>query len=230
MRNNLEKTDELILVGAGEFGEIAYEYFSYDSPYKVVAFSAEKEFIDKDTLFDLPVIPFEELENYYDPKKYKVFVSITYTQLNRIRTKLYKAVKEKGYSLVSYISSNAFVWRNVLIGENCFIFEDNVLQYHVSVGNNVIMWSGNHIGHRTKIKDNCFISSHVVISGYCEIGENSFLGVNCSLIPHIIIAKDCIVGAGSVIIKSTEESKIYAGIPAKPTSRSSYEAFNVKEI
>lgn len=224
-----EKKEKLIIVGAGEFAEIAYEYFTYDSPYQVVAFSVEKDFLEKKELFGLPVVPFEELERLYDPLKHKIFVAVTYTQLNRLRTRLYKEAKRKGFSAVSYASSNAFVWRNVKIGENCFIFENNVVQYHVEIGNNVILWSGNHIGHRTKIKDNCFISSHVVVSGYCKVGENSFLGVNSCIADFTKIAKDCIIGAGAVIIKGTEEGKVYVGNPAKPLEKSSFAAFKVKE-
>lgn len=225
-----ETKDKIIIVGAGEFAEIAYEYFTYDSPYEVVAFSVEKNFIDRNELFGLPVVPFEELENLYDPAKYKVFVAVTYTQLNRIRTRLYKETKKKGFSAVSYVSSRAFVWRNVEIGENCFIFENNVIQYCVKVGNNVIMWSGNHVGHRSAIKDNGFISSHVVVSGYCEVGENSFIGVNSCIADYLKIGKDCIIGAGAVVVKDTEEGKVYVGSPAKPTGKSSFEAFDVKEV
>ena len=57
----------------------------------------------------------------------------------------------------------------------------------VKIGNNVVLWSGNHIGHNTVIRDNCFIASHVVISGFCEIGENCFLGVNSTVINNITI-------------------------------------------
>ena len=223
-----ETKDKIVIVGAGEFAEIAYEYFTYDSPYEVVAFSVEKNFLERNELFGLPVVPFEELENLYDPAKYKVFVAVTYTQLNRIRTRLYKEAKKKGFSVVSYVSSRAFVWRNVEIGENCFIFENNVIQYCVKVGNNVIMWSGNHVGHRSTIKDNGFISSHVVVSGYCEVGENSFLGVNSCIADYLKIGKDCIIGAGAVVVKDTEEGKVYVGSPAKPTGKSSFEAFDVK--
>jgi FlaA1/EpsC-like NDP-sugar epimerase len=52
--------EELIIVGAGEFAEIAYHYFTRWCHYKVVAFSAEKNFIDKERLFNLPVVPFED--------------------------------------------------------------------------------------------------------------------------------------------------------------------------
>jgi len=223
------KNGKIVIVGDGETAQIAYEYFTYDSPYEVVAFSVEKDFLKKEELFGLPVVPFEELEKLYDPASYKIFVAIPYTQLNRIRTRLYKEVKRKGFSAVSYVSSRAFVWRNVEIGENTFIFENNVIQHHAKIGNNVILWSGNHIGHRSIIHDNCYISSHVVISGYCEVGENCFLGVNCCVGDNLKIAKDCIIGAGAVVVKNTEEGKVYIGNPARPTEKSSFITFGVKE-
>jgi UDP-3-O-[3-hydroxymyristoyl] glucosamine N-acyltransferase len=101
-----------------------------------------------------------------------------------------------------------------------------VLQYHVKVGNNVILWSGNHIGHQTKIEDNCFISSHVVISGFCTIGANSFLGVNSSFNDEINFGKDGVTGNSTVVVKHTEPGKIYVGSPAKAI-KSSYEAFSI---
>ena len=225
----MKKEDMLILIGDGEFAEIAYEYFTYDSPYKIMAFAVEKEYIKKDKLYDLPIIPFEEIEQRYPPDQYKVFVAINSTKLNRPRTRLYKEVKNKGYEVVSYISSKAFVWRNVKIGENTFIFENNVLQHHVNVGNNVIMWSGNHIGHRSVIKDNCFITSHVAIAGGCEIGESCFLGVNSTLNDGIKIGKDCLISSGAVVNKNTKDGYIYSGNPAKSLNVTSYRFYQLEE-
>src|SRR5207248_9353773 len=119
-----------------------------------------------------------DLAAHFDPERVAAFVALSSMKLNRVRTRLYHGVREAGYKCATYVSSNAFVWRNVTIGENTFVFENNVLQHHVCVGDNVILWSGNHIGHRTVIQDHCFISSHVVISGFCEVGESSFMGVN----------------------------------------------------
>lgn len=229
MHSKIQKEEKIVIVGDSAFAEIAYEYFTYDSPFKVAAFSVEKEFLKRKELFGLPVVLFEELEKLYDPLKHKVFVAVTYTQLNRVRTRLYKEAKKKGFSAASYVSSNAFVWRNVKIGENCFIFEDNTVQPFVEVGNNVIMWSGNHIGHHSIIKDNCFISSHVVVSGFCEVGENCFLGVNATIINNLKIGENCVLGAGAVVVKNTEGGKVYIGSPAKPIDKSSFAAFNIKE-
>jgi sugar O-acyltransferase (sialic acid O-acetyltransferase NeuD family) len=223
----VDKKDRLVIIGAGEMGEIAYEYFTHDSPFEVVAFCVEKQFIKEPSLYGCPVIPFEELEAHFSTSDVKVFVAVTYTHFNRARERLYRAIKARGYSLTSYVSSRAFVWHNVQIGENCFIFENNVLQHHVKVGNNVVLWSGNHVGHRSVIHDNAFISSHVVISGYCEVGSYTFIGVNTSVRDYVKIAHDCIIGAGSVITKNTEPGNVYVGNPAKPSGKSSFDTFQI---
>ena len=221
------KSKKLVIYGIGETADIAYEYFTFDSEYEVVAFTADKAYISEDEHLGLPVIPFENIENVFPPSAVEMFAASTYNKLNRVRTKLYTSAKGKGYTCANYISSKAFVWRNVTIGDNAFILENNVLQHFVSVGNNVVLWSGNHIGHRTIIKDNVYVSSHCVVSGFCEIGEYSFLGVNSTFNDNIKIAKDNIIGSGAVVIKDTEPGVVMVGSPAKPGSKTSYEAFNV---
>lgn len=224
------KDRKLVIIGDGEFAEIAFEYFTHDSTFEVVAFAAEKQFLTRDELFGLPVVALESLEEQFPPSKHAAFVAITNTHLNRVRRRLYELVKAKGYDVPSYVSSRAFVWHNVEIGENCFVFENNVLQYHVKLGDCVVLWSGNHVGHRTVIRDNCFVTSHAVISGYCDIGENCFVGVNSSFGDHVSVAKDCIVGMGSVVVRDLKEpGRVYVGSPAKPLEKSSYDAFNVPE-
>jgi sugar O-acyltransferase (sialic acid O-acetyltransferase NeuD family) len=211
-----DSAQKIVIVGDGETAELAYEYFTHDSPHEVVAFSVERDYCKKDEMFGLPVIDFELIEDRFPPATHRAFVAISYTRLNRVRARLFAEAKRKGYALLSYVSSRAFVWHNVEIGENCFIFENNVVQYGVKIGNNVVLWSGNHIGHQTIIKDNVFISSHVVVSGYCEVGENCFIGVNSSVANNVKIAKDCLVGMGAVIHKDTQERKVYVGNPGKP--------------
>jgi len=225
----MEKTKKLVIIGSGETGLIAYEYFQFDSDYEVVAFSVNEQYITEIIINDLPVVPFETLEEKYNPNEYEVYVAISSGKLNRNRTKVYQEAKSKGYTCASYISSNAFVWKNVEIGENCFIFEDNTLQPFVKVGNNVTLWSGNHIGHNTTIKDNCFISSHCVISGFCEVGENSFLGVNCTIEDNTKIAKDNFVGAGTLIQKDTNKKDFYQLKQTELSKVNTHRLFRIKE-
>ena len=126
----------LVLIGAGEFAQIAVEYFECDSDYRVAALTVDREFIRDETLGGLPVVPYEELETRYPAAEFDAFVAIPSSQLNRLRTRFYRDVKRKGYRFATYVSSRAFVWRNSRIGENTFIFENNVIQPFVTVGNN----------------------------------------------------------------------------------------------
>ncbi|MBI3185473.1 MAG: acetyltransferase [Myxococcales bacterium] len=226
----MSSAEKIVVVGDGESAEIAYEYFTHDSPHQVVAFSAEAAYLKKTELFGLPVIPFEEIESRYDPREFRAHVAISSTFLNRLRARLFRETKKKGYQCVSYVSSHAFVWRNVQLGENCFIFENNVLQHQVTVGDNVVLWSGNHLGHRTRIGNHVFASSHVVISGYCEIGDYTFMGVNSSVGDNLRVAQDDVIGAGAVVVKNTEPRRVYVGNPAKALEKDSFDTFKVPEI
>lgn len=229
MKYNLENDKKLIIVGLGETARLAHQYFTHDSNYEVVAFSVNKEYINGDKNNDLPILPLETLNENYSPENYEIFVAIGSGHLNRDRAKIYHEIKTKGYKCASYISSKAFVWQDVEIGENCFILEHNTLQSGVKIGKNVTLWSGNHIGHLTEIQDHCFITSHVVISGNCIVGKNCFLGVNSTFADNIKIAEDNYIGLGTVINKNTEENSIYIGNPAEKSKVSARRFCRVKE-
>ncbi len=224
----METKRKLIIVGASAFAEVAYEYFTHDSPYDVHAFSVDKKFIKQDSLFGKPILPLEELSKLCPSTDYDVFVALTYGKLNRERHRLFDFLRQHGYQMATYISSQAFVWPNVKVGENCFIFENNVVQPFVTIGDNVILWSGNHIGHHSKIADHVFISSHVVISGYVEIGHHCFLGVNSAIANNLKIAHDTWVSPNVTLLKDTNPGELYGAISDKPAQVSTYKFFKVE--
>ena len=223
------KTKKLLIIGDSAFAEIAYEYFTSDSEYDVVGFAVESAYLKKNKLFGLPVLAFEKIEEHFNPSDVDFYVALVYSQLNRLRKRLYYAAKGKGYRPASYVSSRAFVWQNVQIGEHCFIFEDNTLQPFVNIGNNVVLWSGNHIGHHSVVQDNCFISSHVVISGFCDIGENTFMGVNSTVANNVCIGRDNWISPSVTIMKNTDPDSLYKALPSEPTKVSARSFFKVNE-
>lgn len=231
MSSEIMKNKKLIIIGDGEFAEIAYEYFTHDSEYEVEGFAVEKNFMTKDLLFDKPIINFENITDIYPANEFYVFVAVTFTKFNAVRTRLYRKCKELGYRCASYVSSHAFVWHNVKIGENTFIFENNTIQYYAEIGNNVIMWSGGQISHRSKVGDNCWLAPHVVIAGFSSVGSGCFLGVNSIICDYINIEQDIVIGAGTLVIKSLDEKgQVYIGSPARLMGRSSYEQFGLDKL
>jgi len=225
----MQKSKKLFIVGDSAFAEVAYECFTHDSEYEVVGFAVEAAHLTKNELLGLPIVPFEQVEKFFAPDEVDFYAALVYSQLNRLRTRLYLAARSVGYKPASYVSSRAFVWRNVVLGEHCFIFESNTLQPFVKIGNNVVLWSGNHIGHHSVVQDNCFVASHVVVSGFCNIGRNSFIGVNAAIANNVSIGDDNWVGIGITIVKDTEPNQLFKGEQPVPSKISATRLLKVKE-
>jgi sugar O-acyltransferase (sialic acid O-acetyltransferase NeuD family) len=207
--------NKVIIFGIQDYGELAYFYLSNDSAYEVVAFCVNEAYLPADGYYKgVPVVPFENIEEKYPTNEFFFFAPLSPKNMNQVREKIYNEIKKKGYELISYVSSRATVFNNE-IGDNCFILEDNTIQPFTKIGNNVVLWSGNHLGHHSEIRDHVTFTSHVVMSGHCIIGENSFLGVNATLRDGITIGKGTLIGMAACITKDTEDWGVYVGNPGK---------------
>jgi sugar O-acyltransferase (sialic acid O-acetyltransferase NeuD family) len=223
----MTKKQRVIIFGTGEIAQVAHFYLTHDSPYEVIAFTVDREFKKENQFMGLPVVPFDNVAEVYPPDAYKMFLPLSYRKVNKLRAEKYNQAKAIGYQLISYISSKATVWPGLVVGDNCFILENNVIQPFASIGNDVILWSGNHIGHHSVIKDHCFIASHVVVSGSVTIEPYCFLGVNATLRDNITIASECVIGAGALVLGNTQAKGIYTGNPAKLNPKPSDELGNI---
>ena len=205
------KAARLVIVGDSAFAQIAFEYFSVDTAYEVVAFAVESPYRRRSELFGIPVVDFADLPSLYPPEGHAFYAALTYADGNRLRARLYRSAKALGYKPASYISPRAFVWRNVSLGEHVFIFEDNVVQPFAAIGDNVVLWSGNHVGHHSSIGHDTFVSSHAVISGFVKVGESAFLGVNASIVNNVDVGDDCVLGAGALVLRDVPDGTTVVG-------------------
>lgn len=200
---------KLVIFGAGDIARLAHYYFTHDSEHEIAAFTVDRKYIKEPSFVKLPLVAFEEVHELYPPQEYRLFVAVSYTQLNKIRAEKYYQAKQFGYDLVSYVSSRCSFLTNYPVGDNCFILEDNTIQPFVKIGNDVTLWSGNHIGHDSVIHDHVFLASHIVVSGHVDVGEYCFIGVNATLRNSIKIAPRTLIGAGAVIMKDTQGREVY---------------------
>ena len=214
---------DVVIFGTGDFAQVARIYLDRDSEYDVVAFTVDEERVSEPELDGLPVVPFEGLTASHPPSSHAMLVAIGFKRVNRARQEVYQRCKAAGYSLVSYVSSRATVIGELELGENCFVFEENVIQPFVRLGDDVVMWSGNHIGHHSRIGDHVFIASHAVISGRVTIGERCFVGVNATVRDGITLAQDCVIGAGALIMKDTVEGGVYSVRGTTPLDKRSWD-------
>jgi sugar O-acyltransferase (sialic acid O-acetyltransferase NeuD family) len=200
----------VVIFGIGDYARIAAHYLNVDSPRQVAAFTVHGSYIDGNELRGLPVVPYEELADTHPPSDYSMLVAIGFSRVNQARAEIYGECKRMGYELISYINSRAAQWGEIEVGDNTFIFEENVIQPFVTIGSDVVLWSGNHIGHDARIGDHCFIASHAVVSGNVEIGDYCFVGVNATFRDGVKVAPRCVIGASALIMKDTEEGAVHA--------------------
>jgi sugar O-acyltransferase (sialic acid O-acetyltransferase NeuD family) len=200
---------KIIIFGAGKIADEAYFYLANDSPHEIVAFTVDDEHLNATEKLGLPVVAFEEVVQLYPPHEFKMFVAVGYQDLNKFRARKYKEAKAKGYELISYVSSRASNFGNVEIGDNCFVLELVTIQPCSKIGNNVFLWSGNHVGHHASVADHCYIAGQVVISGSTKVEPYCFVGVGATLGHEITIGRESFIGAGSLITKNVEPSSVY---------------------
>ena len=199
----------ILIFGTGKIADQAYLYLTNDSPHEVVAFTVDREYLREGMKMGLPVVAFEEVQDVYSPNDYGMFVAVGYQDLNRFRAKKYEEARSKGYTLISYVSSRAANFGDIEVGDNCFVLEFAVLQPCSKIGNDVFIWSSNHIGHHAQVGDHCYIAGNVVISGSTNVGAYCFIGVNATLGHEISIGEESFIGAGSLITKDVERRSVY---------------------
>jgi sugar O-acyltransferase (sialic acid O-acetyltransferase NeuD family) len=207
---------KIIIFGIGRGANVATRYFNDDSSHEIVAYTVDDDYADRREFMGCQVIPFSRIEKEVPPEESQMFVPLGFQRMNALRAEKFAAAKAKGYSMASYVSSRILSGRKPSAGENCFILEGNVFNYDIKIGNNVVMWSANHVGDLSIIEDHVFISSHVVLSGEVRIGANSFLGVNATISNYVQIGARSYIGANTLIAQDTAPDSVYV---AKGTTK-----------
>jgi len=220
--------EQILIFGVKDTAQLAKFYLENDPAYKdrynVIGFVINESYRSQATFENLPVFSFETIESLYAPNTVKFFAPMTGVKMNSIRKAIYEQIKKKGYEMISYVSSKSSVFTEK-IGDNCFILEDNTIQPFVEIGSNVVLWSGNHIGHHSKIGDHVFFTSHVVLSGHCHVKDSSWFGVNTTIRDTTVIGESSLIAMGSLVTKDTDDFGFYMGSPAKKQIKSSIEAY-----
>lgn len=200
---------KLVIFGTGDIARLACHYFTSDAGYEVAGFTVDAAYLRGDRFEGRGVVPFEDIAATFPPGDFHLFVAISYTRMNALRAERYERAKALGYAVPSYVSSRAHVLTRRGIGENCFILEGVIVQPFVSIGHNVTIWSGTHIGHDSSVGDHCFLAPCVAVSGNVRIGSHCFIGINATVRNSISLAPRTLVGAGAVVMADTEEGSVH---------------------
>ena len=132
--------------------------------------------------------------------------------MNNTRKRLFKLIKEKGYSITNYIHSTALVLSKD-IGEGSLIFENVVIGRFAKIGIGNIFYPCSLFAHHSTAGDFNFFAIASSVAGNVTIGNNCFIGNNATTKDSIKISDYTLIGAGSYIAINTEPYGVY--VPAK---------------
>jgi sugar O-acyltransferase (sialic acid O-acetyltransferase NeuD family) len=197
----------ILIIGTGGAARLAYDEIT-KKKISIFGFVEFKKFYRKKNYLNKPVIKFEEITPDL-VEKFNFFYLKSYDDLNELRSKNFLIFKKKKFKFISYISDEVKLDPSISVGENTFILGGQTICSDVKIGNNVVIWSHNHIGDRTTVEDHVWISSSVSIGGDAVIGIKSFLGLNSTICNSVKIAKENFIGANALITKNTNNYEVF---------------------
>jgi sugar O-acyltransferase (sialic acid O-acetyltransferase NeuD family) len=201
---------KLVLFGTGRGADVAYRFLTRDSDHEVCGFATDRAYLTHRTFHGLPVVAFEDIETAFPPDAFHMLILLGYQGMNSLRAEKYFQAKQKGYRLASYVCSDLFQAQDLQIGENCFILDNQSISLDVHIGNNVVMWSSNHIGDLTRIEDHAWISSHVTIAAEVVVKEACFVGIGAKVSNNVTLGARSFVGANALVTSDTAADSVQA--------------------
>lgn len=200
---------KVILAGNAISADIIYAYLRTDSRYHVVATVVDDDYLAESIITDIPACGLSQIGASHPPGEVVVIMAIGYNNLNKGRESMFLRLKAMGYGMESYVHPAANVYTEHPLGEGCVILPAAVLEPHVRVGANTLVWCNATLAHHATVAENCWIASGAVISGQASVARNSFVGVNATVVNKISVGESNIVGAGALITKDTKANSVH---------------------
>lgn len=206
---------QILIYGAGTYGKIVYhDIKQFGEDVEVASFVMDEKYVYTDSLYGIPIVPFEKVDNEYPPEDYQMLVCCGYTVM-RNRKIMYDRAKDKGYKLANYISSKAILENTPLMGDNNIVLANAVIGYDGKMGSDNIIFQNVWLGHEFKIGSHSIIGFGSNIGGRAVIGNLSYISIGVTAKGRITFGDESLVGVGTNVIKDVEPFSTVVGNPAK---------------
>lgn len=128
-----------------------------------------------------------------------VISTIGYTQMNEARERSINILCSVYCNMrkVNFISKDAYVAKNALIGDGCIIMPKSIIEPEVFIGDGTVLWYGVHIAHHSVISKYCWIAAGSIVGSSCELGSGCFLGLGSIVPSNAVLGSQVLIAAGA---------------------------------
>lgn len=151
---------------------------------------------------------------FADGWKY-AFVTVGSVGNTTRRRRIYKMLKEIGFTIPQIISPFAAIARDVSIEEGTFVGKKTVVNTGAALGCCSIINTGAIVEHDCIVGDFSHISPGAVLCGQVSVGSDTHIGAGSVARQQIIIGNHVLIGAGSVVLKDISDGVTAYGNPCK---------------
>jgi len=202
------------VIGAGGHGQVVADILlrSRESggPAEVVGFLDDDRALDGRTIMGLPVLG--TIARVSEVDHDGVIAAIGD---NRVRARVFAAMRERGERIVTAVHPAAVVAPDVRLGDGVMVCAGVVVNTGTTVADDVILNTGSTIDHHATIGPHAHVAPGAHLGGGVRVGEGALIGVGAAVIPDRRIGDWSIVGAGAAVVEDVPPHATAVGVPAR---------------
>ncbi len=146
---------KIILAGNAVTAEILHAYLQDDHRYQVVGTTVDDPYVTTGTLEGVPSVGLSDLAARFPPGTVSVIMAMGYDDMNRVRESMFIRLKGMGYTIETYVHPHARVYTAVPLGEGAIVLPSAVVEPHVRVGANTMLWCNTTLAHHCQVDEPC---------------------------------------------------------------------------
>lgn len=203
---------ELFIVGAGSVGgHVALNIEEYSEEYTILGFFDDDPAKVRTRQFGFDVIG--PVETLLHVKNAEVVIGIAFPGVKQ--TIIERLSVNSTIKFPSLIHKNAWISRDVSIGQGCIIYPGTTINFGSKIDDFVVLNANCALGHHTHIGAYSSLAPGVNTGGHTTFEEGVDVGIGVSTLQDMVIGAGSIIGGQSVITRHVESGSTVVGVPAR---------------
>lgn len=218
---NSEKTEKIVIIGAGGFGRNVVSFISDINAYaQANGLPPQWEILgiiddgtpDMTYFHKMGVEFLGDTDILADLSK-GVYYTVAIGS-GAARRSIARHANAEGLIPATLIHPDTSIGALVTIGEGTVICPGARLTCNIEVGQHAQINMNVTIGHDAVLRDYCTIFPLNAVSGFVTLGEACTLGANSVINPGLTVGEGAYVGSGAAVVDDVDDYTVVAGVPA----------------